>query len=181
MKAIKNYKNNENINLEKVIDEYSGYVYKIIRNMVKENLPEEDIEEIATDTFLIVWKNNEKLDEEKLMSSYIAGIVRNLVKEKLRKANINSDISDYENVLQDSKKIDMICEEREKISIIENTLSKMKEEDIHIFNLFYYSNMKIHEIAEEMNLAELNIKSRLFRIRKKIKKELIKGGYSNEE
>lgn len=180
MKAIKNYKNKENINLEKVIDEYSGYVYKIIRNMAKENLPEEDIEEIVTDTFLIVWKNNEKLDDEKLMSSYIAGIVRNLVKEKLRVINITSDISDYENILPDSKKIDMICEEREKIAIIEKTLSKMKKDDIQIFNLFYYSNMKIYEIAEKMNLAEFNIKSRLFRIRKKIKKELIKGGYSSE-
>lgn len=180
MKAIKNYKNKNNINLEKVIDDYSGYVYKIIRNMVSNNISEEDIEEIVTDTFLIVWKNNEKLDDEKLMSSYIAGIVRNLVKEKLRVININGDISEYENILQDSKKIDMICEEREKISIVENTLNEMKEEDKRIFNLFYYSNMKINEIAQKLNLTEFNVKSKLFRIRKKMKKELIKGGYSNE-
>ena len=54
MKAIKNYKNKNNINLEKVIDDYNGYVYKIIRNMVSNNISEEDIEEIVTDTFLIV-------------------------------------------------------------------------------------------------------------------------------
>lgn len=180
MKSIKSYKNKNNINLEKVIDDYSGYVYKIIRNMVSNNISEEDIEEIVTDTFLIVWKNNEKLDDEKLMSSYIAGIVRNLVKEKLRVININGDISEYENILQDSKKIDMICEEREKISIVENTLNEMKEEDKRIFNLFYYSNMKINEIAQKLNLTEFNVKSKLFRIRKKMKKELIKGGYSNE-
>ena len=180
MKSIKSYKNKNNINLEKVIDDYNGYVYKIIRNMVSNNISEEDIEEIVTDTFLIVWKNNEKLDDEKLMSSYIAGIVRNLVKEKLRVININGDISEYENILQDSKKIDMICEEREKISIVENTLNEMKEDDKRIFNLFYYSNMKINEIAQKLNLTEFNVKSKLFRIRKKMKKELIKGGYSNE-
>ena len=46
MKSIKSYKNKNNINLEKVIDDYNGYVYKIIRNMVSNNISE-DIEEIV--------------------------------------------------------------------------------------------------------------------------------------
>ena len=109
-------KNNE-LDLEKIIDEFSGYVYKIINNMAI--LSDEDTEEILSDTFFILWKNKEKLDEEQLISSYIAGIVRNLVKEKARVININVDISNYENILQDCAQIDMICEQREKISIIE--------------------------------------------------------------
>ena len=55
----------------------------------------------------------------------------------------------------------------------------MKENDIFIFNLYYYSAMKISEIANILNISEFNVKSRLYRIRKKVKKELQKGGYSD--
>ena len=40
--------------------------------------------------------------------------------------------------------------------------------------------MKIKNIADKLKVTEFNVKSRLYRIRKKIKKELEKGGYSHE-
>ena len=63
---IREYIKNDELDLEKIIDEFSGYVYKIIDNMA--SLSDEDIEEITSDTFFILWKNKEKLDEEKLLS-----------------------------------------------------------------------------------------------------------------
>ena len=179
-KKIQKYINNHEIDLEKIIEEYSGYVYKIIGNMTSLYLSDEDVEEIVSDTFFILWKNREKLDKEKILSPYIAGIVRNLVREKTRVINIHADILDYENILQDGQKIEMICEERERIYIIERVLKTMKEEDRMIFHLYYYSSMKIKDIAEKLGVTEFNVKSRLYRMRKKIKKELAKGGYSHE-
>lgn len=176
---IKKYKNNNELDLEKIVGEYSGYVYKIIRNM--SILSDEDTEEIISDTFFVLWKNKDKLDGEKLLSSYIAGIARNLVKEKTRVININADIADYENIIKDCTEINMLCEQREKISIIEKTVKAMKEDDIFIFNYYYYSSMKISEIASILNVSEFNVKSRLYRIRKKVRKELSKGGYSDEK
>lgn len=179
-KKIEQYLKNNELDLEIVIDEYSGYVYKIIENMAMQYLSKEDIEEIISDTFFILWKNRNKLDNTKELSPYLAGITRNLVKEKSRVINIHSDISDYESIIQDFFKVDMICEQREKIAIINKTVKKMKENDIEIFELYYYSSMKISEISNILNISEFSIKSKLFRIRKKIKKELLKGGYSDE-
>ena len=179
-KKIGKYLRNNELDLEMIIDEYGRYIYKIIENMAVQHLSKEDIEEIISDTFLVLWKNRDKLDTSKELSPYIAGITKNLVKEKSRVINIHSDISDYENIIQDLSKIDMICEQREKISIIDQTVKKMKKTDIEIFELYYYSSMKISEIATILNISEFSIKSKLFRIRKKIKKELLKGGYSNE-
>ena len=178
---IKKYINNQELDLEKVIDEYSPYVRTIIKNMASEYLSAEDIEEIISDTFFILWKNTEKLEDDKILSSYIAGITRNLVKEKSRVININFDISDYENTLQDNIKVDMICEQREKVNILEKTVKELNEDDISIFNLYYYSSMKISEIAKVLNISDFNVKMRLHRIRKKIKKEFSKGGYSNDK
>lgn len=180
-KKIKEYYKNNKLDLEMVIDEYSGYIYKIIENMSIQYLSKEDIEEIISDTFVVLWKNKDRLDKSKDLSPYIAGITKNLVKEKRRVLNIYNDISDYENIVQDFFKIDMFCEQREKIAIIDKTVKNMKKIDIEIFELYYYSAMKYNEISNVLNISEFSIKSKLFRIRKKIKKELLKGGYSDEE
>lgn len=179
-KKISEYYRNNELNLEIVIDEYSGYVYKIIENMAIQYLSKEDIEEIISDTFFILWKNQNKIDKEKSLSSYIAGIARNLVKEKLRKTKNNYNVNTLENDFFDIQIIDLEYENREKIEIIKNTMEKMKEQDKDIFNLYYYGNRKINEISKILKITEFNVKSRLHRIRKKLKNELLKGGYSDE-
>ena len=170
----------KNLDLEKIIDEYSGYIYTIIQNMSANIFNQEDIEEIISDTFFILWKNQNKIDKEKSLSSYIAGIARNLVKEKLRKTKNNQNINELECDFFDIQMIDLEYENREKIEIIKNTMEKMKEQDKDIFNLYYYGNRKINEISKILKIAEFNVKSRLHRIRKKLKNELLKGGYSDE-
>ena len=106
--------------------------------------------------------------------------MKNLVKERKRHIKANENLSEYENTVEDWMKIDMECEEREKISIIEKTVKGMKEIDIEIFKLYYYSANKVRDISKILGISEFNIKTRMYRIRKKIKKELEKGGYSNE-
>ena len=178
---IEKYKNKGQLDLEKIINEYSGYVYKIIENMISKKLNQEDVEEVVSDTFFVLWKNRNNLKDENLLSSYIAGITRNLVKEKVRKIKQNEDISKYENVIQDFGRIDMICEQREEISIIKQKVNSMKQKDILIFNLYYYSSKSIREISKILNISEFSVKSRLYRIRKRINKELEKGGYTYEK
>ena len=96
---IKDYIENNELKLEKIINDYSNYAITIINNMVKDNLNKEDKEEILSETFFVIWKNKNKLDINKNLSSYIAGVTRNLVKEYLRKIRINYNICDYENIL----------------------------------------------------------------------------------
>ena len=181
LSKIEDYKNNDELNLEKVIDEYSGYVYKIIANMTHNNLSEEDIQEIVSDTFFILWKNKDKLYDDKLLSSYIAGITRNLVKEKLRDLNYNSSILDYTNDIEDNYRVDVVFEKREEMCLIEKSLKQMKQEDIEIFELFYYQARKVKEISKIMDISVFSVKTKLHRIRNKIKKDLRKGDYRDEE
>lgn len=180
-RKISKYKNDNQLDLEMIIDEYSGYVYAIIKNMTNDYFSKEDIEEIISDTFFILWKNADKLDDQRNLSPYIAGITKNLVKEKSRLININFDISEYENVIQDNMRVDMICEQREKLDVLEKIVKKLKPDDILIFNLYYYSSMKISEISNVLNMSDFNVKMRLHRIRKKIKNEFSKGGYSDDK
>lgn len=101
MNKIVKYRESDNINLEKLIEDFGGYVFTIIENMVGKALSIEDKEEIISDTFFVIWKNKDKIKEENNLSSYIAGIARNLTKLKLRKINVNSNIEYFEDTIID--------------------------------------------------------------------------------
>lgn len=171
-KEIKYYIKNNELDLEKIINEYSSYTATIINNMARDNLNNEDKEEIVSEVFFILWKNKNKLNINKYLSSYIAGITRNIVKEYLRKIKVNFDISDYENSLYSYDKIDLLDNSVEEISRIEKKLESMKEIDKKVFLDFYYSSKSIKDIAKEQKISEFNVKQRLYRIRNKIKKEV---------
>ncbi|MBO6232606.1 MAG: sigma-70 family RNA polymerase sigma factor, partial [Clostridia bacterium] len=67
------YVENNKLQMEKIIELYTNYICKIIRNSYF-NISDEDMEEITLDVFLTLWKNQYKLDLNKNLSSYIAGI-----------------------------------------------------------------------------------------------------------
>lgn len=155
-----------------------GYVFVIIKNS-KYHFGKEDIEEIASDVFLTLWKNQDKLDINKEMASYIAGVTKNLVLKKqrnIKNKHINIDSLEYS--LYDNTNLHHQTEETEKSSIVLEELMKMKAEDRNIFTSYYYYSKGIKEISKMLNIPENKVKSRLFRIRRKMKKELEKRGYS---
>ena len=162
------YKVSNQIDWDKIIDDYTPYINTIINNMAN-SLSYEDKEEILLDTFFMLWKNQDNILYS--LKAYIVGITKNLINEKLRKRHITYNISDYEEILTDCENnIDM--EERPEIIIIEKLFKTLKEIDFKIVNMFYYSSKSIKEIAKELNMSEFNVKTRLYRVRKKIKKEL---------
>lgn len=174
---IKQYMYNNKLNIEKVIEDYTPYVYTIISNK-NLSLRDEDIEEIISDVFLAVWKNQKNLDICKEMSSYLAGITKNIYIKKIRKIENIIDINDYENILCDIESIEIKTENNEKNNLIMLEINNMKQEDKEIFMSYYYYSKTMKEIAEQLNIKEEKVKSRLFRIRKKLKKSLEKRGYS---
>ncbi len=173
--TIMNYYNNKNeLDLEKIIKDYSPYIGTIITNMSKGKINSDDMEEIISDVFFIIWNNKEKIDAEKKLSSYIAGITKNLVKVQMRKSRLALDISDYENKLFDNNEIEIYDKNIDKIHAIEKSLEKLKDRDKKIFIDFYYSSKSIKDIAKEETCSEFAIKQKLYRIRNKIKKEIKK-------
>ena len=167
------YKNNE-IDMDRIIEDFTPYITTIINNGTNDVVSFEDEEEIFSDTFFILWKNRNRLNINVSLNSYLAGITRNLIKEKYRKLKIVYDIEDFENVSLNN--INMYENDRELIFDIEQKIKGLKDIDIEIVNLFYYSAISIKDIAKRLNISELNVKTRLHRIRKKIKNELNHGG-----
>ena len=178
-KKLEDYIINKNLDLDKIVDDYTPYVRKIVQNMVSNNLSEEDKEEIIIDTFFVLWKRYKENCTIKSLSSYMAGITRNLIKEKLKSLKYTVDIEQCKNLVEYSY-IDIYSQEREEVNQLYKKIKDLKELDIKIITMFYYSNKSIKDIAKELNISEVNTKTRLHRIRKKIKQELKQGGFLNE-
>ena len=179
-KKIREYIFDGKLDITNIIKDFAGYVFVIIKNS-KYNFNDEDIEEIASDVFLVIWQNRNKLDINKEIKPYIAGITKNLIMKKQRTiTNQNLNIEILERTIHDNIDVYYTTEEKEKTTIIMEELEKMKDEDKKIFMSYYYLSKKIKDISKELNISEIKVKSRLSRIRKKLKKELEKRGYGYE-
>lgn len=135
----------------------------------------DDINDIIQDTYIELYhklqRKNIDVENEK---NYIVGIAKNIIKRHYRKVKSESNeisINEYENMeISDDIDIedDFITQENAK-----DVWNYIENKDIittKVFYLYYILGYKIEEIAEEMNLNLSNVKSRIYRNIKEMKK-----------
>lgn len=172
---IADFEEENNLNIEKVIEKYNNYIYTILKNAITN---EEDIEEILSDVFTVLWKNYFKLDKDINIRAYLIGIAKNLIKKKYRNyMHATENIENIENTINEDINIEELIEENEKSKIISILIDNMKEEEKQIFTMFYYKGVKIKEIAKLLNITETKVKVTLHRLRKQVKKNFKERGY----
>ncbi|MCI8309893.1 MAG: sigma-70 family RNA polymerase sigma factor [Clostridia bacterium] len=180
-KTIGDFEENNILNIEAIIQTYNSYIYTILKNCISNK---EDIEEVLSDVFMILWKNYEKIDKNIHIKPYLVGITRNLIRKRYRISNIIcnlENIDDYENKVSNYIDIQNLMEKDEKSKIISTQIDNMKLEEKKIFIMFYYESKKIKEISKELSLSESKVKIILHRLRKVIKKKLKERGYDYGE
>ena len=166
------YMENNELNIENVIRDYSNYVQTIINNKIR--IAQDDIEEIISDVFVTLWNNQKRLDINKKMSSYIAGITKNLIKKKYREIKEFENIDDFDEKLIFDENLIMYSATDEQYDDLLNELNKLKVEEQRIFLMYYFENKKIKEISKLLNFSESKVKMKLNRCRKKLSKILKK-------
>lgn len=177
-KTIADFENKNILNIELVIETYTPYIYTMLKNCLSN---QEDIEEILSDVFMVLWKNHPQINNDIKIKPYLVGITKNLIRKKYRYLKIKKieieNIENYENIISNYIDVENLMETNEKSKIILNTLDNMKEEKKQIFMMFYYKSQKIKEISKQLNISQGKIKTVLHRTRKLIKKKLKERGY----
>lgn len=168
LKDKEEYLQNEKFDMEKIVKEYTLFLNSIVNSKANNRLSFEDKEEILTDAFYILWKNQEKVTTT--IKAYLVGVVNNLIKEKMKKNKITYDFDESQNSIDNLNNEPF--EDSSKIEKIEEIIGELNEKDRKIIRLFYYEDKSVKEISKKVGLSESNIKIRLFRIRKTIKKKL---------
>lgn len=164
--------------LEKIIDEFSGYVCTVIRNFSRGALSEQDIDELCSDVFYGLWKRRDNLNAELGIKAYLSAIARNAVKNRFRSQKPPSeDISEYEPELADDLSIEDLAERRELMSALYEALETLSETEREVFLRFYFYGEKSSEIAIKTGAAESSVRSKLSRTRAKLREYLTERGF----
>ena len=146
---LSDYLLNGKINIDKLLDDFYGYVYITVKNGVSIYLTDEDIEEIISDVFIAVWKNSRMLSNTTNIKAYLSGTAKNIIRNKYRKNEINFSTSDYEEKIIDNNNLENIVENKEKDLLIKKYLKTLKVEEYKTFIMFYYEGKSTKEIAKE--------------------------------
>lgn len=173
-KAVRALMQKDSEAFEWIIDHYTRYINTIIYNIIGHSMTASDIEEVASDVFLSLWNNAERVDAKKL-KAYLGSIARNKAKDKLRELDIALHIEDDMIFVSDTTPEDMIIEQEQQL-LVKTAILSMRHPDREIFLRYYYYYQSVLEISDEMGINVSTIKTKLVRGREKLKKTLTKGG-----
>lgn len=144
----------------------------------------DDINDIIQDTYielLKIIKKKQPLEIDNL-DSYILGIANNIIKRhyyKKKKENIVYYYSKYENDIELEIKDDFDLEQdiitKENVSQVWEFLKNKNIEVTKIFYLYFALGLKISDISKELEMTESNVKNKIYRTLKELKKYIQKG------
>lgn len=179
---IRKLKSHDSKALEKVMKQYTPYVYTIVYNMVGGVCSNEDIEELVSDVFIKLWKNAQNLREDCSLNPYIATISRNVCKNHLREISTkpelypleDTNLFSSENIISHSE--DILC-----LGYIEEFLKSLPLKDEEIFIRYFYYGESYSDIANHLNMSNPNVRIKIYRLRKKLKDFLTERGFNYEK
>lgn len=166
-----------------LVDRYSNKVFSLIISIVNNK---EDAQELTQDVFVKVYFSISKFKGESGFSTWLYRIGYNTAISKLRKKErliFKEGINELESA--SFKNEDIISDDFEQELLkkllleedyenLNKALTTLKADEKFLLKAFYEEDLKISEIAEIVKLSPTNIKTKLFRIKQKIKERIIK-------
>lgn len=138
----------------------------------------EDVNDIIQDTYIELYKKLKKSNRIDLenIKAFIIGIAKNVLKKYYRihykeKNNIIS-LENEELQIEDNIDIELEFITKENVSYIWNILQNKNIQIAKIFYLYYGLDMKIIDIARELNITESATKNYIYRTIKELKNSL---------
>ena len=124
------------INIQKVIEDYYNYVGTIIKNF--QTISIEDEEEIISDVFFIVWKNKSNLDKSLSFSPYIAGVTKKVIYKKYKENMFSRNSEEFDENIISNFNTEKILEEKEFNDCVIRNLKELGQTEYSVFIKFYY-------------------------------------------
>ena len=168
---------------EQAIDELSvkyGSVCSSVAFNILNN--RQDAEECVNDAYVGVWNTVPPQRPDPLLS-YLCRIVRNLAVKKYRantaaKRNSFYDVAldELENCFPSSASVEQEVNAAETARIIDGFLGTLDRESRVLFVRRYWYCDSIEQLAELFSTSRHNVSVRLFRVRERLRKYLVKKG-----
>ncbi len=170
---IKKTLNGDVKSFEEIVNRYNRMVYTLAYRVLKNH---EEAEELAQDVFIKIYQSLKSFSMKSKLSTWVYRITYNASINKFRSQKrriITTEIdrySEFNNTTIPDAHHDI--SEKEKQKVINDSILKLPETDRIIITLYYYEELSVKEIAEITEMSTQNVKTKLYRSRKKLFEDL---------
>ena len=171
----------------RLFDEYSGYVYSICANKLKDCGTKEDIEECLSDSFAAIFRY---FDNESNRDGDLKGIIGTITKryaiDYFRRLSgkidrsVSIDDEDFPKISSDIR----VDDETEKAvirEIIMDCIDRLGKPDSSIIAFYFFYGRTSREIAKHLHMSDWTVQKRISRAKKKLEKLLCDAGITGED
>ncbi len=148
---------------------YKERMYWHIRKIV---ISHNDADDVLQNTFIKIFKNIEKFNEESKLYSWIYRIATNesitFINKRAKERNV--DISDYQEKLASTLASDDFFTGDEIQVILQKAIATLPQKQQLVFNMKYFDEMKYTEMSEILETSVGALKASYFHAVKKIEK-----------
>lgn len=132
-------------------------------------------EDIMQNVFLKLYDNMNSIRHTEFIEAWIFTTARNEAFTHFRrnKNRIHESIENYESSIKSENILDKY-DEQEMIELIETELDKMDEAQSEVYYLKEFSGLSYKEIAGILNITEDLVRSRIFKVRQKLRRAITK-------
>lgn len=163
------YSDDELINLLKVGDRvayekiYQRYWLKLYRHALKMLQNEEEAKDVVQDVFVMLWSKQNELNSITSLSSYLYASVRNKILNLFKRNRIEDNHLDSLKVFigQGENITDHLIREKNLSAIIEKEITLLPDRMRQVFELKRKNNLSYQEIAKEMTISDLTVKTQM--------------------
>lgn len=161
--------------LENFEEIYNDTYERTLRYIICNCFNIDDVNDLLQETYLELYKLLQRKKKIELDNyyNYIIGIAKIRIKRHYGKSNKSSFVIEN-NEIEIPDNIDIEADTITKLNA-EKVWKFIKQKDItvvKVFYLYYYTELKIFQIAEELKLTESNVKNFLYRTIKEIRENI---------
>lgn len=160
-------KKNEEQKFTELIEENKLRFYKTAKIILKND---DDVYDAIQEALISIYKNYEKLENEKFFSTWATRIIINKCYDLLRKRKNN--IVPIDEFIENNPSMGQNDKYEIDESGIKQAMNFLNDDIKLIVVLYYYDNYSVKEISEIVNIPEGTVKSRLSTARKILKQKL---------
>ena len=141
----------------------------------------DDVNDLLQDVYVELYKKIKRVRDKEIedINKYIIGIAKNILKKHYRNKYKSNNIVPFEepmNNIETGTDLDLQLITKENIEYVWNYVKKKDVKIAKIFYLYYYLDMKIKDISNELDLNESTVKTYIYRTANELKNRIGKDG-----
>lgn len=159
-----------------LVRRYQGTVYRLALASLKDS---EEAADAAQEVFLRAYNSLATFRRDRPFLPWLYGIAVNTLRtrgaRRARRARVESSTPEIDQLFSDSRAKDPLEKviDAERSLLVHGAVSRLPERLRAVVLLYYFEGLSVEETAKSLGIAKENVKSRLFRARRLLRRWLI--------